>query len=195
MATTGAGRAGDITVLLRRAQEGDQEAKERLIEKVYGELRKLAAAYLRRERSGHSLQPTALVNEAYLKLAKLDRLSWQDRHHFFGVASQVMRQVLVDHARARRAGKRGGGLGVIPLEESLILDKGRPTEIIALNEVLDRLQEKDPRAAKVVECRFFGGLSVEETAHALGIAPRTVKRDWNLGRAWLRKELSRTDSR
>lgn len=103
-----------------------------------------------------------------------------------------MRQVLVDHARARHAGKRGGGLGVIPLEESLILDKGRPTEILALNEALDRLQEKDSRAAQVAECRFFGGLSVEETAQALGIAPRTVKRDWNLGRAWLRKGLGGT---
>jgi RNA polymerase sigma factor (TIGR02999 family) len=192
MAATGARSSGEITALLRRAQEGDQDAKERLIEKVYGELRKLAGAYLRRERPGHSLQPTALVNEAYLKLAKLDRLSWQDRSHFFGVAAHVMRQVLVDHARARRAEKRGGGVGVVPLDESRILDKGRPLEIIALNEALERLHVKDPRAAKVIECRFFGGLSVEETAEVLGIAARTVKRDWNLGRAWLRKDLSRT---
>jgi RNA polymerase sigma factor (TIGR02999 family) len=177
-------------VLLRRLQEGDKGAEEHLIEKVYGELRKLAAAYLRRERLGHSLQPTALVNEAYLKLTKLDRLDWQDRSHFFGVAAHLMRQILVDHARTRRAGKRGGGVGVVPLDEARILDKGRPTEIIALDEALDRLHQKDPRAAKVVECRFFGGLSVEETAKVLGVAARTVKRDWSLGRAWLQRELS-----
>jgi RNA polymerase sigma factor (TIGR02999 family) len=179
---------------LRRLQEGDREAEAHLIEKVYGELRKLAASYLRRERPGHSLQPTALVNEAYLKLTKLDRLGWQDRSHFFGVAAHLMRQILVDHARARRAEKRGGGVGVVPLDEALILEKGRPMEIIALDEALDRLHEKDPRAAKVVECRFFGGLSVEETAQVLGVAARTVKRDWNLGRAWLQRELSRTGS-
>lgn len=190
MATTGVRGPGEITVLLRRLQEGDKEAEERLIEKVYGELRKLAASYLRRERPGHSLQPTALVNEAYLKLTKLDRLDWQDRSHFFGVAAHLMRQILVDHARTRRAEKRGGGVGVVPLDEALILDKGRPTEIIALDEALDRLHEKDPRAAKVVECRFFGGLSVEETAKVLGVAARTVKRDWSLGRAWLQRELS-----
>jgi RNA polymerase sigma factor (TIGR02999 family) len=192
MAKSDARSSGDITVLLRRLRDGDREAEERLIEKVYGELRKLAASHLRRERPEHSLQPTALVNEAYLKLTRLDRLNWQDRSHFFGVAAQVMRQILVDHARARRAEKRGGGVGVVPLDESRILDKGRPLEIIALNEALERLHVKDPRAAKVVECRFFGGLSVEETGQVLGIAARTVKRDWNLGRAWLRKELSRT---
>ena len=191
MATTGASGSGEITLLLRRLQEGDKGAEEHLIEKVYGELRKLAASYLRRERPGHSLQPTALVNEAYLKLTRLDRLSWQDRSHFFGVAAHLMRQILVDHARARRAEKRGGDVRVVPLDEALILDKGRPMEIIALDEALDRLQEKDPRGAKVVECRFFGGLSVEETAEVLGIAPRTVKRDWYLCRAWLQRELSR----
>lgn len=195
MATTGARSSGEITVLLRRAQGGDRDAEERLIGKVYGELRKLAAAYLRRERSGHSLQPTALVNEAYLRLAKLNRLNWQDRSHFFGVAAHVMRQILVDHARARLADKRGGGVGVVPLDEALIFDKGQPTEIIALNEALERLQQRDPRVAKVVECRFFAGLSVEETSQALGIAPRTVKRDWHLGRAWLQKELRKPDAK
>ena len=138
MATTGARGPGDITVLLQRLQKGDKEAEEHLIEKVYAELRKLAAAYLRRERPGHSLQPTALVNEAYLKLARLDRLSWQDRSHFFGVAAHLMRQILVDHARARRADKRGGDVRIVPLDEALILDKGRPMEIIALHEALDR---------------------------------------------------------
>ncbi len=185
---------GGITLLLARVQNGDKEAEEKLISQVYGELRKLAAAYLRRERPDHSLQPTELVNEAYLKFADLNRLRWQDRSHFFGVAARLMRQVLVDHARARDAVKRGRHVMVVPISKALVLgrDQDRPSDVIAINDALNALAQKDPRAASVVECRFFGGLSIDETAEALGIAPRTVKRDWQIGRAWLRRELTRS---
>jgi RNA polymerase sigma factor (TIGR02999 family) len=185
---------GEITLLLARTQQGDREAEAKLIATVYGELRKLAVAYLRRERPDHILQPTALVNEAYLKLADLNRLRWQDRSHFFGVAARLMRQILVDHARARRAEKRGGDVLVVPISKALVIDHrvGKASDVLAINEALEALARKDPRAVKVIECRFFAGLSIEETAEALGVAIRTVKRDWQIGRAWLRRELSRS---
>jgi RNA polymerase sigma factor (TIGR02999 family) len=185
---------GEITLLLTRAQQGDKLAEERLAAAVYGELRKIAAAYLRRERPDHSLQPTALVNEAYLKLADLNRLRWQDRSHFFGVAARIMRQVLVDHARARLTEKRGRDYVVVPITKHLMIDPTAKTQtgILALHDALEALERKDPRAVRVIECRFFTGLSIEETAEALGIAERTVKRDWQIGRAWLRRELARS---
>jgi len=182
--------AGAITALLTRYQHGDKEAEQQLISAVYPELRKIAAAKLRGERPNHSLQASDLVNEAYVKLAGLTRLDWQSRSHFFGVAARVMREVLTDHARARRAQKRGGSIRVEPINETRVLDRGQATDILALDEALDLLGRKDPRAVRVVECRFFAGLSIEETAEVVGVAPRTVKRDWQFGRAWLRQRLS-----
>ena len=189
-------KPGEITLLLERVRQGDRDAEAKLIAEVYDELRKLAAAYLRRERPDHTLQPTALVNEAYLKLADLNRLRWQDRSHFFGVAARIMRQVLVDHARGRKAVKRGGNVAVVPISKALVVARGQgsPSDVLAIDEALDALALKDPRSAQVVECRFFGGLSIEETAEALHIAPRTVRRDWQIGRAWLRDRLESAKS-
>jgi len=161
---------------------------------VYGELRKLAAAKLRNERPNHSLQASGLVNEAYIKLAGLNRVDWQNRAHFFGFAARAMREILVDHARARRADKRGGALQPVSLDSAVVLEQGSVTDVLAVDEALSSLARKDPRAARVVELRFFAGLSIEETAEVLDVAPRTVKRDWQLGRAWLRRQLSRGTS-
>ncbi len=185
---------GDITQLLLRFQLGDKDAESRLVDAVHGELRKLAAAKLRGERPDHSLQASALVNEAYIKLSSLDRVGWKNRSHFFGFAAHLMREILVDHARARRAEKRGGGLRPLELEEAHAIQQEHSTDILALDEALESLTRKDARAAKVFECRYFAGMSVEETAEALGIAPRTVKRDWQLGRAWLRRRLNSADT-
>lgn len=182
---------GEVTILLRRLREGERDAEEQLISAVYGELKLLARMRLRGVRGDHTLQPTALVHEAYLKLTHGDRIGWQDRAHFFRAASQAMRQIVVDHARERLARKRGGGAGILTLDEELVAGKGRPGEIVALDEALDRLRQQDPRVYDVVEMKFFGGLSVEETAKAMGLSSRTVKRDWRMGRAWLRGELQR----
>ena len=179
----------DLTRLLRRVQQGDKEAESRLFEAAYQQLRRMAAARMRSERGGHTLQPTALVNEAYLKLISQRGANWQNRAHFFVVASKVMRRILVDYARNRLAEKRGGGQPPLPLDEALVFSKEKSGELLALDEALGRLEQKDERAHRVVELRFFGGLSIEETAEVLGIAPRTVKRDWSFGRAWLRGEL------
>ncbi len=184
---------GEITQGLALIRKGDKAAEEKLLEEVYRELRRLAAAYLRRERPDHSLQPTALVHEAHIKFADLKRLELQDRAHFFGVAARLMRQVLVDHARARKAIKRGGDILIIPITKSFAIsrDGDTPTEILALHDGLDALEKQNSRAASVVELRYFAGLSIDETAQALDIGSRTVRRDWNLGRAWLRRELGR----
>ena len=179
----------DVTELLHRFQSGDQEAQSQLIDAVQDELRVIAARYMRREKSDHTLQTTALVNEAYLKLVNLKSASWQDRAHFFAVASRVMRRILVDHARKHIAGKRGGGIDVLPLNEAIVFTPGRSSQIVQLDDALTRLSETDERAAKVIELRFFGGLSVEESAEALKISPRTVKREWMFARAWLRSEF------
>ena len=179
----------DVTELLQRCRQGDKAAEERLLSTVYAELRKVAAAHLRRERPDHSLQVSALVNEAYIKLAGLTRIDWQNRSHFFGVAARVMREILVDHARSRRAEKRGKGAQVLPLDDVIVGQKGITTDMLALHEALDDLARTDPRAARVVECRYFAGLSVEETAEALQVSPRTIKHDWQFGRAWLRRRL------
>lgn len=179
----------DITELLHRFQAGDEDAQSQLIDAVHGELRVIAARYMRREKGDHTLQTTALVNEAYIKLVNLKTANWQDRAHFYAVASRVMRRILVDHARKHIAGKRGGGIDKLPLNEAIVFTPGRSSQIVHLDDALTRLAETDDRASKVIELRFFGGLSVEECAEVLGISPRTVKREWMFARAWLRSEF------
>jgi len=183
------GDPADITELLHRFQAGDADAQTQLIDAVHGELRVIAARYMRREKGDHTLQTTALVNEAYMKLMNLKVSNWQDRAHFYAVASRVMRQILVDHARKHIAGKRGGGIEVLPLNEGIVFTPGRSSQIVQLDDALTRLAKTDDRASKVVELRFFGGMSVEECAEVMGISPRTVKREWMFARAWLRTEF------
>jgi RNA polymerase sigma factor (TIGR02999 family) len=179
-----------VTEILRRATAKDGDAIERLLPLVYDELRALAGRHLRSERPDHTLQPTALVHEAYLKLVDQTRVDWRGRGHFLAVASLAMRRLLVDHARARRRERRGGGAPKLSLSAALpVADDSQAEEIVAVDRLLDALAGFDPRAAKVVECRFFGGLSIEETAAALELSPMTVKRSWRVARAWLRREL------
>lgn len=185
---------GDVTQLLVDYSNGKREALDVLTPLVYGELRNLAARYLRRERSGHTLQSTALVHEAYLRLIDQNQVRWQNRAHFFGVAAQMIRRILVDHARTRHAQKRGGNARKLSLDEAVGLPEQRDLDIVALDDALKLLAELDPRQSKVIELRFFGGLSIEETAEALGISPATVKREWVTARAWLLRQLSRTDT-
>ncbi|HEV3198914.1 MAG TPA: sigma-70 family RNA polymerase sigma factor [Bryobacteraceae bacterium] len=184
---------GEVTRLLIAMQDGQRDAEPRLLTLVYDELRKLAASYLRRERPDHTLQATALVHEAYLRLAD-QHATWQNRAHFFGVAAQVMRRILVDHARACHAGKRGSGQAKISLDEALVLSHAESQELLDLDEALSRLAEFDGRLARVVELRFFAGLSVQETAEVVGCATRTVNRDWRTAQAWLRRELGAGDT-
>jgi RNA polymerase sigma factor (TIGR02999 family) len=183
----------EITTLLRRCQEGDDVAQAALVEAVYDELKVIAGRHMRRESSGHTLQTTALVNEAFLKLLHVKSATWQDRAHFFAVASRLMRRILVDHARKHLAGKRGGGMDMLPLNEAMVFSPDRAAPLLQLDEALTRLAESEPRTARVIELRFFGGLSVEETAEVLKISPRTVKREWGFGRAWLRTEMGLPD--
>jgi RNA polymerase sigma factor (TIGR02999 family) len=179
-----------ITRLLGDWSKGDQAALEKLMPLVYGELRKLAGNYLRRERQGHTLQPTALVNEAYLKLIDQRNAKWQNRAQFFGVAAQLMRRILVDHARAHQAAKRGGSdqerLSITSAER--IVHKPA-VDLLALQEALEELATLDPQQERIVELRFFGGLSIEEAGEVLGIGHATVERDWKMARAWLRRKL------
>jgi RNA polymerase sigma-70 factor (ECF subfamily) len=184
----------DITTLLHRFQQGDEHAQSALISAVYSELKIIAARYMRRESGSHTLQTTALVNEAYLKLVNVKNAQWQDRAHFFAVAAQVMRRILVDHARRHIAGKRGGGFDVLPLDEGLVFTPQRSRDMVKLDEALDRLEKSDARVAQVVQLRFFGGLSIEETAEALRVSPRTVKREWTFGKAWLKTEFTQATS-
>jgi RNA polymerase sigma factor (TIGR02999 family) len=180
-----------VTMLLSRLREGDKRALDRLMPLVHDELRALARRAMRGERAGHTLQPTALAHEAYLRLVDLREIDWRDRAHFFAVAAGIMRRLLIDHARKRRAARRGGDPRRVPLEDELVVAHDRPEELIELDEAMARLRALDPRQEQVVEMRFFGGLSVEETAVVLGVSPRTVKRDWQVARAWLRAELGR----
>lgn len=183
----------DLTQWLVGYGKGDNAALDLLLPHVYRELKKLAAVQLRKENAGHTLQPTALVHEAYLRLIDQREVKWQNRAHFFGVAAQLMRRILIDHARRKRARKRDAGGVRVSFDERLASgDEGSP-DILALDEALHRLHELDPRQAKVVELRYFGGLSVEETAAALGTSPATVKRDWTVARAWLHRELQRQE--
>src|SRR5271157_881467 len=181
---------GEITRLLVEVRRGNPEAEAKLVPLVYEHLHRLAASYMRRERPEHTLQPTALVNETYLRLIPQADTTWENRAHFFGVAARLMRQILVDHARARQAGKRGGLVEKLPLDQALEFSPAKSRELIKLDDALKSLGQLDPQQARVVELRFFGGLTVEETAEVLGISPRTVKRDWRVARAWLRGELS-----
>jgi RNA polymerase sigma factor (TIGR02999 family) len=181
---------GQITQLLKQLSDGDREAEARLVPLVYDQLRRLAGRYMRLERPDHTLQPTALVHEAYLKLIQQRRVGWQNRAHFYGVAARLMRRILVDHAREVRASKRGGGRKV-PLDSALVYSEEKPDELLALDEALNRLAEQAPRQARVVELRFFAGCAEEEIAIILGTATRTVKRDWSVARAWLYAELSK----
>ena len=174
---------------MQRWGGGDQSALDELTPLVYAELRKLAAAYLRRERPGHTLQATALVNEAYLRLVGRKHGRWQGRSHFYGIAARLMRQVLVEHARRRRAEKRGGGLLAVTLAQADEVAGAPEVDVLAVHEALERLAAFDEQQARIVELRFFGGLSIEEAAEALGVGHATVEREWGLARAWLRKEL------
>ena len=185
----------DVTQLLLDWSRGDRTALDRLMPLVYAELRALAGRSLRHERSGHTLQGTALVHEAYLKLVDQRQVRWQDRAHFFAVAAQLMRRILVDHARRHGAAKRGGGKPGLPLEEVDVPAPPAPVDWLALDRALDRLAVIDERQARIVELRFFGGLTIEETAVVLQISPATVKNEWSLARGWLYRELQGTMDR
>lgn len=178
----------EVTLLLEQMQAGDPGASGKLVPLVYDELRRLAGHYMREERVDHTLQPTALVHEAYLKLADQRRVQWAGRTHFVAVAATAMRRILLDHARRHKAEKRGGGRKAT-LEDGLAVTPDEQVDILALDEALTRLEAVDPRQARLVELRFFGGLNIEETAEALDVSPTTIKRDWRFARAWLRREL------
>jgi RNA polymerase sigma factor (TIGR02999 family) len=180
----------DITLLLNSTRAGDKDAESRLISLVYAELRHIAARQLHRERPGHTLQTTALVNEAYVKMFTSSQTTWKDRAHFFGFAAQVMRHILIDHARTHLARKRGGGTRLLPLDEAIVVSPDRLEELLVLEDALLNLEQHDPRVGRVVVMRFYGGLDVDEIAYVLQISTRTVKRDWNYGRAWLKAELT-----
>ena len=183
--------AGQVTQLLRSWTQGDQRALEQLTPMVYAELRRLARRRMSRERPDHTLQVTALVHEAYLRLVDARDIDWQDRAHFFAISAQMMRRILVDAARARHFQKREGVAFKVPLEEGLLVTSEPGPEFVALDDALKSLAAFDPRKGQIVELRFFGGLTVEETAEALQLSPRTVMREWNLAQAWLYRELSR----
>ncbi len=181
----------DVSQLLREWSEGDQTALDSLMPLVYDELRRMARRHMDRQGQGHTLQTTALIHEAYLKLIDQKEARWQNRAHFFGVAAQAMRHILVDYARARHAAKRGGGAVLVSLDEALVASDERTAELIALDDALEALAVIDHRKCRVVELRYFGGLSVEETAEVLKVSPETVARDWRLARTWLLRELSK----
>jgi RNA polymerase sigma-70 factor (ECF subfamily) len=183
-------QAGEITGIPAGWREGDHEALDRLLPLIYTELHRLARRHLSRERKDHSMQPSSLVQEAFLRLLPRADAGWRNRAHFFAVASQVMRHILVDYARERHRTKRGGAAVHIPVDAAVVLSSDQVEEIVAVDLALQRLASTDKRKAKVLEMRFFGGLSVGETAEVLGVAPNTVIRDWNFARAWLRRELS-----
>jgi|SRR5262245_4670021 len=180
----------EITPLLLRWSRGDQAALDQLMPVVYEELYKLAHSYLRRERSDHTLQPTALINEAYLRLIKQDFPEWQSRSHFYGVAAQLMRQILVEYARSRAADKRGGAAQKIPLDEALTFSEEKTAELVTLDDALIALAKFDQRKVRIIELRYFGGLSLEETADALGLSITTIGYEMRLARAWLRREMN-----
>ena len=184
--------SGDVTEMLLAWNRGESGALDRLLPAVQKELHKVARGYMRRERPDHTLQATALVNEAYLRLGDQTRVTWKNRAHFIGVAAQLMRRILVDHARARHAAKRGGGQSRVALTDTIVMSQERPAELLALDAGLTRLASLDPQQGQVVELRVFAGLSVEETSRALGISPATVKRDWAVAKAWLSREIQRT---
>lgn len=183
----------DVATLLGELNVGNDKAVTELVVSLYSELRRLASSYLRRERSDHTLQTTALVHEAYLRLADQREVRWKNREQFMGVAAQLMRRVLVDYSRGHDAQKRGGEFEKVFLEEAEVVSKGKAADVIQLDEALTRLAEFDPQQAQLVELRFFGGLSIDEAAGVLGVSRTTVKRNWNLAKAWLARELRRDE--
>lgn len=185
------GSHSSITALLSELNRGNRDVEHDLIPKIYDELRRVAARHMRQERAGNSLQTTALVHEAYVRLVDMPAIPWQNRAHFFAIASRLMRRILVDRARARHAGKRGGIQHQVTLDEALLPAQQKSIDILALHEALDRLTEFDPRQGRIVELHFFGGLSFEEIALVLQISERTAKRDWSMARAWLKNELAK----
>jgi len=182
--------AHEVTRLLQAWSEGDEGALQELMPLVYTELHRLARRYMAGERSGHTLQTSALVNEAYLRLVDVKKVNWQNRAHFFGVSAQLMRRILVDFARSRRSLKRGGEAPTVSLEEGFIVSSGRGADVVALDDALKTLAAMDPRRSRVVELRFFGGLSAEEAAEVLKVSAETVMHDWKLAKVWLLRELS-----
>ena len=181
-----------VTQMLADWRKGDRSALDKLMPMVYEELRRLASSYLRRERPDHTLQPTALVHEAYFRLVDQRNVSWQNRAHFFGIAARMMRRILVDHARSHLYAKRGGGAQKLALDEAIAVRGQEPdVDIAALDEAITNLQAIDPRQSRIVELRYFGGLSIEATAEVLEISPATVKREWNIARTWLHREIRR----
>jgi RNA polymerase sigma factor (TIGR02999 family) len=187
----GDGEPANLTQKLAQWGKSDRASLDELIPLVQDELRRIASRHMRRERPGHTLQTTALLNEAYLRLVDQTQVDWRGRAHFFGIAARIMRQILVDHARSAGRDKRGGGMEHLPLDEALVFSPEKSAALTALDEALERLAAKDARKARVVELRYFGGLSVEETAEVLEVHPNTVVRDWSLAKAWLRRELER----
>jgi RNA polymerase sigma factor (TIGR02999 family) len=188
-------RSNDVTQLLVSWSEGDPNALEALTPLVYDELRRLAGHYLRRERPDHTLQSTALVHEAYLRMVDQRRVRWQNRAHFFGVAAQIIRRILVDHARSHKAEKRGADAVNLSLDEAMAVPEERQVDLVALDDSLSSLASLDPQQGRIVELRFFGGLSIEETAEVLDVSPATVKRDWALAKAWLYRDMTSRPAR
>ena len=188
------GGSRQVTELLVRWRKGDRQALDALIPLVYEELRRIAQHFLQREKPGHTLQSTALVHEAYVRMVGQNLPEWQSRAHFFGIAAQLMRQILVDHARARQAAKRGGDVFKLSLDESTAMPEQQDLDLIALDDALKSLAELDPQQGRIVELRYFAGLTIEDTSEVLGISPATVKRDWATARAWLQREMMRGGS-
>jgi len=193
--TTPCDNAADTPTGARAGSENDRGAIDRLVPSVHGELRRLAAAYLRRERPDHTLQPTALVNEAYIRLVERGDVVWESRSHFLAIAANVMRQILVDHARARHADKRHGDRARVQLDEALVMPFERDLDLVWLDDALRRLASLDERLARVVELRFFGGLTTREASEVLGVSTATVEREWATARSWLKRELTRGEDR
>ena len=183
----------EVTQLLLAWSSGDQTALDKLTPLVYDELRRMAHRYMSRERPGHTLQTTALVNEAYLRLVNREAVEWQNRAHFFAIAAQVMRHILVDHARSHAYAKRGGGTRTISLDEAMLVSQERAAEVVALDEALKGLADIDPQQSRIVELRFFGGLTIEETAAVLQLSAATIKREWSTAKAWLYHELAKNN--
>ena len=181
---------GEITQLLAKLRNGGSSTHSRLANLVYDELHRIASQYMRRERPGHSLQATVLVNDAYLRLVNGSERTWENRSHFYAVAAQAMRRILINHARGRKAAKRGGGVGELQLDDVVVISDDNYEEILAIDEALTRLAEFDPRAGQIVEMRYYAGLKDDEIAEVLGVSPKTVRRDWDVARRWLRNELS-----
>ena len=184
----------DVTQLLIAWSNGDHAAREQLMSVVYEELHRLARRYMRNESPGHTLQTSALVNEAFIRLVDQKNVHWQNRSHFFGIAAQMMRRILVDYARSRNYAKRGGGARQVSLDEGLVASEERSAEVVAVHEALEELAKIDPRKAQVVELKFFGGLTIDEVAEVVGVSPATVALDWTMAKAWLRREISREAS-